>query len=120
MQIFEERATTAIYVRIKRYQETHFILVDEYETVDALKGRLLNALEVIGFKLDPRGEEQMTIEDIKLYNKRRVSVHNCSCNLHFLFSNLMALQLATISRSSITQSCGFCSENQAPKTTGTI
>ena len=45
MQIFEERATTAIYVRVKRYTETHFILVDEYETVDALKGRLLGALE---------------------------------------------------------------------------
>ena len=73
MQIFEERATTAIYVRVKRYTETHFILVDEYETVDALKGRLLGALEQIGFKLDPRGEEPMTIEDIRLYNKRRVS-----------------------------------------------
>ena len=45
MQIFEERATTAIYVRVKRFTETHFILVDEYETVDALKGRLLGALE---------------------------------------------------------------------------
>ena len=73
MQIFEERATTAIYVRVKRYAETHFILVDEYETVDALKGRLLGALEQIGFKLDPRGEEPMTIEDIRLFNKRRVS-----------------------------------------------
>ena len=73
MQIFEERATTAIYVRVKRYTETHFILVDEYETVDALKGRLLGALEQIGFKLDPRGEEPMTIEDIRLFNKRRVS-----------------------------------------------
>ena len=87
MQIFEERATTAIYVRIKRFQETHFILVDEYETVDALKGRLLNTLEVIGFKLDPRGEEQMTIEDIKLYNKRRVSASNPDCNPHSLCSN---------------------------------
>ena len=76
MQIFEERATTAIYVRVKRYTETHFILVDEYETVDALKGRLLGALEQIGFKLDPRGEEPMTIEDIRLYNKRRVSTQN--------------------------------------------
>ena len=73
MQIFEERATTAIYVRVKRFTETHFILVDEYETVDALKGRLLGALEQIGFKLDPRGEEPMTIEDIRLFNKRRVS-----------------------------------------------
>ena len=74
MQIFEERATTAIYVRVKRFTETHFILVDEYETVDALKGRLLNTLETIGFKLDPRAEEPMTIEDIRLFNRRRVSV----------------------------------------------
>ena len=44
MQVFEERATTAIYVRIKRYNETHFIICDEYETVDKLVGRLLMEL----------------------------------------------------------------------------
>ena len=74
MQVFEERATTAIYVRIKRFNETHFVLADEYETVDKLKGRFLGALEQIGFKLDPRAEEPMTIEDIKLCNKKRVSL----------------------------------------------
>ena len=73
MQVFEERATTAIYVRIKRFNETHFVLADEYETVDKLKGRLLAALEQIGFKLDPRAEEPLTIEDIRLCNKKRVS-----------------------------------------------
>ena len=52
MQVFEDRATTAIYVRVKRFDETHFIICDEYETVDKLKGRLLMELEQIGFKLD--------------------------------------------------------------------
>lgn len=73
MQVFEERATTAIYVRIKRYDETYFVLADEYESVDALKGRFLIMLEQIGFKLDPRAEDPITIEDIRLCNKKRVS-----------------------------------------------
>ena len=73
MQVFEERATTAIYVRIKRFDETHFVLADEYETVDKLKTRFLLMLEQIGFKLDPRAEDPMTIEDIRLCNKKRVS-----------------------------------------------
>ena len=41
---FEERATTAIYIRVKRFEETYFILCDEYETVESLKGRLLVVL----------------------------------------------------------------------------
>ena len=44
MQTFEERATTAIYVRIKRFNETHFVLCDEYESVDKMKSRLLTEL----------------------------------------------------------------------------
>ena len=72
MQVFEERATTAIYVRIKRYDETHFIICDEYETVDKLAGRLLQELNQIGFKLD-RAEEPLSIEDIRLCHKKRVS-----------------------------------------------
>ena len=72
MQVFEERATTAIYVRIKRYDETHFIICDEYETVDKLAGRLLQELNQIGFKLE-RAEEPLAIEDIRLCHKKRVS-----------------------------------------------
>ena len=74
MQVFEERATTAIYVRIKRYDETHFIICDEYETVDKLKGRLLCELEQIGFKVDPRAEDPLTTEDIRLCKQKRVSL----------------------------------------------
>ena len=35
---------SAIQVRIKRFEETFFILCDEYETVQTLKGRLLHVL----------------------------------------------------------------------------
>jgi hypothetical protein len=41
---FEDRATTAIHVRIKRFAETYFLLCDEYETIESLKARLLVVL----------------------------------------------------------------------------
>ena len=36
-----ERPTTAICVRVKRFEETYYVLCDEYETVESLKNRLL-------------------------------------------------------------------------------
>ena len=66
------RATTCIYLQIKRLNETFFILCDEYDPVETLKGRILNVLEQIGFEFD-RAEEPMTTEDIRLYLKKRVS-----------------------------------------------
>jgi len=45
------RATTTITVRVKRYAETYFILCDEYETVESLKGRMLAVFNKIGFTL---------------------------------------------------------------------
>ncbi len=48
---FEERATTAIHIRIKRFTETYFLLCDEYETVESLKGRLLAVLLKLKFEL---------------------------------------------------------------------
>ncbi len=38
------RATTCIYLQIKRMDETYFILCDEYDLVEALKARVLNVL----------------------------------------------------------------------------
>jgi len=46
-QIFD----TAIYVRVKRFDETYFILCDEYETIETLKGRVLAILNQKGFKM---------------------------------------------------------------------
>jgi len=39
-----ERATSAIHIRIKRFDETYFLLCDEYETVESLKNRLIIVL----------------------------------------------------------------------------
>ena len=39
------RATTCIYVQIKRLSDTHFILCDEYDPVESVKSRLLSVLE---------------------------------------------------------------------------
>ena len=33
---------TAIHVRVKRFDKTFFILCDEYETVQTLKGRVID------------------------------------------------------------------------------
>ena len=69
---FEERATTAIYIRVKRFAETYFLLCDEFETVESLKGRLLGVLSKIKFEL-PKQEEPLTTDDIRLCIKNRVS-----------------------------------------------
>ena len=69
---FEERATTAIHIRVKRFAETYFLLCDEYETVESLKGRLLAVLSKIKFEL-PKQEEPLSTDDIRLCIKNRVS-----------------------------------------------
>ena len=69
----DARPTTAIYVQVKRNAETYFVLCDEYDSVETLKSKLLNAITQTGFTLDPRAEEPMTTDDIRLYLKKRVS-----------------------------------------------
>jgi len=69
----EERPTTAIQVRIKRYDETYFILCDEYETIEGIKQRLLAMLDRLRFQL-PKQEEPLTVDDMILKIKNRVTV----------------------------------------------
>ena len=59
-------------MRIKRFDETHFILCDEYETVETLKGRLLLILNQIGYTI-PKLEEDLSVDHIRLTLKNRVS-----------------------------------------------
>ena len=66
------RPTTCIYVQVKRNNETYFVLCDEYDLVEAVKARILNVLEQVGFQLE-RAEEPLTTEDIRLCLKKRVS-----------------------------------------------
>ena len=47
----EGRPTTAIYIRVKRQDDTFFLLCDEYETVESLKNRLLVVLQKMGLSL---------------------------------------------------------------------
>ncbi len=70
------RATTCIYLQIKRASETFFVLCDEYDMVESLKSRVLNILEQINFAMDPRGEEPLTTDDFLLSMRRRVSKLN--------------------------------------------
>lgn len=67
----------AIHVRVKRIDkvwgdQTFFILCDEYESIKTLKGRLLQIVNQIGFKM-PKQEEDLTVDDICLNLKNRVS-----------------------------------------------
>ena len=66
------RATTAIHIRVKRHSDTYFVLCDEYETVEGLKGRLVVIYDKIGLKI-PKAEEAMTSDDLRLCLKNRVS-----------------------------------------------
>ena len=69
---------TGIQVRIKRFNETFFVVCDEFETVQTLKGRFLIILNQIGFKMDKQ-EEDLTADDIRLNLKKRVSNTTISC-----------------------------------------
>ena len=70
--LWDKRATTAIYVQVKRVNSSFFILVDEYETIESLKKRLLDVL--IKAKLTMKGYDQpFTIDDLCLNEQNRVS-----------------------------------------------
>ena len=59
-------------MRVKRGDETYFLLCDEYETVESLKGRFLLVLDQLNFQL-PKQEEPFTTDDIRFCIKNRVS-----------------------------------------------
>ena len=67
-----KRATTCIYVQVRRGTETYFVLADEYDHIESVKGRLLSLLNQVGFEME-RQEEPLTTDDLRLYLKRRVS-----------------------------------------------
>ena len=66
---------TAIQVRIRRQNETLFMICDEYEPVSVLKGRYLAYLSSTDFKVPKRKieEETLTVEDVRFNLKKRVS-----------------------------------------------
>ena len=67
---------TAIYVRVKRYNHTFFILCDEYEEIAAFKNRVLAIIEQENLV---KSDEKLTIDDIKLCLRNRVILHH---NIH--------------------------------------
>ena len=76
---------TAIHVRVKRYDTTFFIICDEYETVQTLKGRCLDILNQLNFKMKGQ-EEDLTVDDLRLHLKKRVSyIISVSGDLWFKF-----------------------------------
>ena len=70
----KEKPTNEIFVRIRRFNETYFILCNENEEVDLLTRRFLRVLEEINFAdTRPRQEEPLCVDDIRLTIKNRVS-----------------------------------------------
>lgn len=120
------RPTTSIYIRVKRMNDTWFLLCDEYETVESLKNRILLVLQKIGLQL-PKQEEPFTVDDIRLWLKNRVSNvdfccrHNTSCQIIKFESELCHFrcwtiqQLATINKFLMTQKFSFVCASQAPR-----
>ena len=63
---------TAICVCVKRHNHTFFVVADEYDTLGAFKQQLLNILiGGNGFPLPFNYEEELTIEDLKLFMRNR-------------------------------------------------
>jgi len=74
--LWDKRPTTAMYVQIKRGMSSYFVLIDEYETIEALKHRTLDF--ILKSKLIIKGyDAPFTIEDFHLNYQNRVSASNC-------------------------------------------
>ena len=110
-----ERATTSIYIRVKRFAETYFILCDEYETIESLKNRLIVVLQRMKFEL-PKQEEPFTVDDLRFCIKNRVSF-----NFHFdrICRFWITPRLAMTNRFSMTQYSTYFSVNLVLKTNST-
>ena len=75
---------TRIYVRVKRFNDTFFVLCDEYEDVGALKGRILEYfIQTQAVKLP----EEVSIDDLRLTIKNRVLENTASCHDQQVFND---------------------------------
>ena len=77
---------TAITVLVRRMEKTYFILADEYETVQTLKGRMLAILDQQGFKM-PKQEEDLTVDDLRFTVKNRILDPEATCHDQQVFNN---------------------------------
>jgi len=74
--LWDKRPTTAMYVQIKRGKSSYFVLIDEYDTIEALKHRTLDF--ILKSKLAIKGyDSPFTVEDFHLNYQNRVSGSNC-------------------------------------------
>ena len=79
---------TAIHVRVRRFEETFFILCDEYETVQTLKGRILVVLNQIGFKL-PKQTGDLGPDELRLCLQKRVLDADSTCHDQQVFNDTL-------------------------------
>ena len=86
---------TAITVRIKRFDQTYFILCNEYETVETLRGRMLAVLNQLGFEM-PKQEEPLTTEDLRFTIKNRILDPESTCHDQQVFNDTVVYCLIHI------------------------
>ena len=68
----KEKPTSEIFVRIRRFNETYFVRCMEQDEVEVLTRQFMRVLDEINFTI-PRMEEPLTVDDIRLTIKNRVS-----------------------------------------------
>ena len=68
---------TAIYVRVKRFNDTFFVLCDEYEDVGTFKGRILEYFQQTQAVKLP---DDVSIDDLRLTIRNRVLENTASCH----------------------------------------
>ncbi len=71
---------TCIYVRVKRHNDTFFVLCDEYEEVGAFKGRIMDYLQQTGAVKAPLMHDEFSIDDIRLTIKNRILENSATCH----------------------------------------
>ncbi|CDW87793.1 UNKNOWN [Stylonychia lemnae] len=75
---------TCIYVRVKRHQQTFFVLCDEFEEVAAFKGRILDMFtQTNAVKLS----DDFSVDDIKLFIRNRILENSATCHDQQLFND---------------------------------
>ena len=77
---------TAITVRVKRFENTFFILCDEYESVNCLAGRMLSILEQMDFRFKDQ-ETPFTNEDVRFCERNRILDPTSSCHDQQVFND---------------------------------
>eukprot|EP00347_Sterkiella_histriomuscorum_P001832 403370507 len=75
---------TAVYVRVKRRDQTFFVLCDEFEEVAAFKGRLIDIFQQTNAV---KVGDDFSTDDIRLYIRNRLLENSATCHDQQVFND---------------------------------